>query len=516
MQLYFYVRSVCTVGFVYVRIVWQTTFKTSLPGMDGVGDGMPVWRGDLHGPCTANGDMCLDGGDLHGLCTVKDEVDGVGETALSISESSAVSLSSSDGQQHASVSISSGLNKRRRLGNRETERVECLLQQSKTFAHEVVRERSALTAAGVNAFRMSGEAVVADLTPGEDGVLRCAVARRRLADSLGVPSRRLRLFPVGSVDELGSDDDVINDLQLCVLQPLRVATASRLDRSVRIWNADTGFLEYVFYPPLLSRDILCMNLSPNGKCLVTASGDSATVWNLETRSVDLVIEAHDTNVYFAILSPDGMRLATVHHGGVLKIWNSVSGFCEASFSMLGFVISRSLSPDGSRIVAAPYDTLRHAVWNTGTGACELMLPEGVPRGLHSVCFSRDGRRLAIINGFKFSAGIWCLDTCVLLLTLNGHVGLIHCISFSSDGMRVATASADNTAKIWSVDTGACECTLRGHDDGVFCVRFSADGRRLVTSSYDRTAKIWNTRAGVCELTLFGHGDIVHDAAFIES
>ncbi len=64
------------------------------------------------------------------------------------------------------------------------------------------------------------------------------------------------------------------------------------------------------------------------------------------------------------------------------------------------------------------------------------------------------------------------------------------MAFSADGRRLATASADGTAKVWDATTGAELLTLTGHTSIVVGVAFSADGRRLATASWDGTAKVW--------------------------
>jgi hypothetical protein len=62
--------------------------------------------------------------------------------------------------------------------------------------------------------------------------------------------------------------------------------------------------------------------------------------------------------------------------------------------------------------------------------------------------------------------------------------------FSPDGARIATASADDTARIWDVATGVALATLSGHTGQVVSAKFSPDGSRLVTASIDRTARLW--------------------------
>ena len=59
--------------------------------------------------------------------------------------------------------------------------------------------------------------------------------------------------------------------------------------------------------------------------------------------------------------------------------------------------------------------------------------------------------------------------------------------------RLATASADGTARLWDVRTGQPLLTLQGHTQGVYGVAFSPDGTRLATASRDKTARLWDAR-----------------------
>jgi WD40 repeat protein len=102
-------------------------------------------------------------------------------------------------------------------------------------------------------------------------------------------------------------------------------------------------------------------------------------------------------------------------------------------------------------------------------------------------------------------------------TLSGHTGAVRDIAFSPDGKRLATASADGTAKVWDLASAAAatgqELFTLGHDDWVYDIAFSPDGQRLATASRDGTAKMWDVASEEELFTLSGHGGAVWDIAF---
>ena len=91
--------------------------------------------------------------------------------------------------------------------------------------------------------------------------------------------------------------------------------------------------------------------------------------------------------------------------------------------------------------------------------------------------------------------IWDSATGKELFALRGHADPVTSVSFSPDGERLASASADQTVRIWDAATGKELFALKGHTDAVRSVAFSPDGRRLASASQDHTVKLWETATG---------------------
>ena len=52
---------------------------------------------------------------------------------------------------------------------------------------------------------------------------------------------------------------------------------------------------------------------------------------------------------------------------------------------------------------------------------------------------------------------------------------------------------DETIRIWDVQTGECIQTLRDHTHWFNCVTWSSDGKYLASASDDNTVRIWNLK-----------------------
>jgi WD40 repeat protein/serine/threonine protein kinase len=130
----------------------------------------------------------------------------------------------------------------------------------------------------------------------------------------------------------------------------------------------------------------------------------------------------------------------------------------------------------------------------------------------SVSWSPDGTRLAT-GSADGTAKTWDVAGGRLLLNLKGHASAVRCVAWSPDGTRLATGSENGRAKVWDATGGRELLTLTGHTGPVRSVAWSPDGTRLATGSVDETAKVWDEAGGRERLTLTGHTRLVWSVAW---
>lgn len=112
----------------------------------------------------------------------------------------------------------------------------------------------------------------------------------------------------------------------------------------------------------------------------------------------------------------------------------------------------------------------------------------------AVSFSPDGLRLASAS-HDGVARIWDTHTGSVLRRLSCPVAVAMSIAFRPDGKHVAAPAADHSVWIWDALTGDVVRKLTGHQDLVVSVAFSPDGTRLASASGDRTVRIWDVHDG---------------------
>ena len=307
----------------------------------------------------------------------------------------------------------------------------------------------------------SGDAVVRDLVYDAGLVVMCGASKEQEAaeeDGRGFFTRALTEGMGGKADYNKDGRVELYELQLFVSASARAVCQ-------RAGSHDLDPLGRPLLPPLPT-------LNPRSfpmRCLVPllvgfafasfARADDA----IEKPTLVLDAGGHTAIVKKVLFTPDGRELITVSYDKTIRIWEASSG-------------------EPLRILRPPI----------GPGQ------EGM---LFAAALSPNGRTLAV-GGFRPG---WSKDGHPIYLialsdgriarVLKGHSNIINDIAFTSDGLRLASASYDKTARIWGLADGRCEQVLKEHTESVSGVVFSPDGRHLATASYDKTGRIWSVATG---------------------
>jgi WD40 repeat protein len=142
----------------------------------------------------------------------------------------------------------------------------------------------------------------------------------------------------------------------------------------------------------------------------------------------------------------------------------------------------------------------------------LQTLEGHSSSVNAVTFSPDGLTLASAS---CDGTVWLWDTATgaAKQTLEGHTDSVNAATFSPDSQTLASASHDGTVRLWDMAMGAAKQTLEGHHFSVNAVTFSPDGQTLASASDDGTVRLWDTATGAAKQTLEGHTGYVNAVTF---
>jgi WD40 repeat protein len=299
---------------------------------------------------------------------------------------------------------------------------------------------------------------------------------------------------------------------------LRVATASR-DKTAKVWNSSA------------SEDGLVLNLrngasrlvfSPDGRRLAIVSmpgfrvsGNAqqpfGTVSIAEAEKEPVTFKTFEGHVTDVAFSPDGRNIAIAVADKTAVVVDAQTG---KEFLVLkgitGWVRSVAYSPDGQRLATAGDEATR--IWDSRTGEVVLTL-KGDTQG-SKVIFAPIGQRLATAAGQ--SVKVWDARTGEELLDLSSYSRSVY--AFSPDGRHLATGAEapgnpPGQVTVWDIETGRVILHFKGHTDHISGGCFSSDGLRLITASHG-VAKVWDSATGQELLTLEMHDRVgVYSMAF---
>ncbi len=278
-----------------------------------------------------------------------------------------------------------------------------------------------------------------------------------------------------------------------------VGSRSRRTRSSKAWCAQT-FEGH-------TKDVRAVCLSADGRRAISGSWDKTLrLWNVDTGECLQTLTGHTDSVRSVSLTPDGRRAISGSWDKTLRVWDLEMGECLQTLTgHSNYVNSVHLSTDGTRALSGGWDkTLR--LWDTDSGIC-LKVLEGHDNFINSVCLSADGRR-ALSGSEDKTVRLWDLATGECLRTFEGHTDWVTSVSLSADGRWAISAGKDWKLRLWSLADGRCERVIDGHSGMVTSVYLSPDGRWALSGSKDRTVRLWEVATGECQRILEGHTDLV--------
>ena len=220
-----------------------------------------------------------------------------------------------------------------------------------------------------------------------------------------------------------------------------------------------------------------------------ASGlDDGTImlWDIAARQRIATLEGHMNSVESVAFSPDG-TLASGAGDGTIMLWDIAARQRIATLEgQWGWVNSVSFSPDGGSLARGDSNSKGTVkLWDVSTRQQIATLPHG--DHVYSVSFSRDGMLLASGSEDR-TVKLWDVATRGHIATLP-HENIVLSVTFSLDG-GILVSGGWGDIELWDVATESRIATIP-HGATVSSVSFSTDGETLASGGWDGTVKLWD-------------------------
>jgi Tol biopolymer transport system component len=255
--------------------------------------------------------------------------------------------------------------------------------------------------------------------------------------------------------------------------------------------------------------------SPGGKRVATASDDKTVkLWDAETGRELRTLAGHGDTVLAVSYTPDGRRVASGSGDTTIKLWDAETGQeIKTITGQAGNIPSLAFSPDGKRLVFCASDkTVR--MWDAETGRKIWSLNTG-ERSAWQVAFSPNGKYVAFFINRSAAVKVADAGSGRELRTIT-YGTRITAIAFGAGGMLASASWIDDdneTVTIWNAETGAEIKTLGAISNWITSLAFSPDGKRLVAGTWESGIKIWEVQSGGELKTLTGHTGWINAAAW---
>jgi WD40 repeat protein/transcriptional regulator with XRE-family HTH domain len=269
------------------------------------------------------------------------------------------------------------------------------------------------------------------------------------------------------------------------------------------WDADSGeSLSAPLSIPVVELAFMAFNQDTTR--MVTASRTTVTVWDTATGQSLFQIPGSDDPIDWADFSRDGSRLAVISIGGIVQVWDSLTGENQFSFSAgpaeCGYILTFGKDANQLIVSSACGDV---SFWDIASGEPKETLRKEISLGGGGsvyVSLTHDGSHV-VFSGAIQQIEVWDVATMEKISSFSSGEQPVFYGTLSPDDRLFAAATVEGTFKVWQLALPS-EKQVLAASDGLRVARsaYSPDGKQLAilstsSSSQYGEVRIYDTASG---------------------
>ena len=251
-------------------------------------------------------------------------------------------------------------------------------------------------------------------------------------------------------------------------------------------------------------------LTPDSSRVVSGSGESVKLWDLETGNCTGTIPS--SYVVSLLCLPDAEHIVAGCKDGKLQAFSLQSLLQVQELpAHQGAVWALALAPNQQALLSAGADKeIRYWTLSMHKEKLKLRLADSfsLKDEILAIGFTPNGKFLCAAL-LDCTIQVIYTDTRKFCLSLYAHKLPVTCFDASSDSVLLLSGSADKSVKIWGLDYGDCHKSILAHDQGIMAVKFVPDTHYFFSASKDHLIKYWDGDRYQHIMTLIGHAADVY-------